>query len=203
MDHFFTIQEAADYIINPSGNQPTSPEVVAALLSVEKTAKYDKKYYKFSQLIGSWQLVFITGTKKSQKRAGIVLGSGRYLPKFVKVNLQYSQDFLGENYPREEGGTIKNSVQVGWLKMIISGPAKWLDQKNILAFDFTRMEIQFFGQTLYQGFVRQGSKSEETFYQKRIGDQAFFSYFFVNDHVLAARGRGGGLALWRRIIVDC
>ncbi|MGL4376170.1 MAG: hypothetical protein ACRCT1_07000, partial [Microcoleaceae cyanobacterium] len=89
-------------------------------------------------------------------------------------------------------------VQVGLMKMKVYGPAKFLPKKNILAFDFTRMTIEVLGVKVYQGFIRGGEKSERNFYQKRVANQAFFAYFFVNNSAIAARGRGGGLALWGR-----
>jgi hypothetical protein len=66
----------------------------------------------------------------------------------------------------------------------------------LLAFDFTQLRVQILGMTLYNGYIRGGKASEESFYQKSIGQQAFFAYFVINPQILAARGRGGGLALW-------
>ena len=60
------------------------------------------------------------------------------------------------------------------------------------------MRVQILGITLYDGYIRGGKVSEESFFQKRIGQQAFFAYFVINPQILAARGKGGGLALWAK-----
>jgi hypothetical protein len=198
MDHATLIEQAAHSIIANSGIKPPAPEIVTALLQSEKTAKQNKVNYQFNQFLGKWRLCFITGTKKTRQRAGIMMGAGRYLPPFVKINLSYSQESLTPDTPNDEGGKMENSVQVGLMKMKVYGPAKFLPKKNILAFDFTRMTIEVLGVKVYQGFIRGGEKSERNFYQNRVANQAFFAYFFVNNSAIAARGRGGGLALWGR-----
>ena len=73
---------------------------------------------------------------------------------------------------------------------------KFLAKKNILAFDFTKATVQILGKTIYNNYIRGGKKSEETFYQKKVKNQAFFGYFFITEKAIAARGRGGGLAIW-------
>ncbi|RMF21552.1 MAG: hypothetical protein D6756_12200, partial [Cyanobacteria bacterium J083] len=81
----------------------------------------------------------------------------------------------------------------------LTGPVKFLSPKNILAFDFTTMYIKLFGLKVYQGYIRGGKKKEESFYQDKINQQAFFSYFYLSKNVSAARGKGGGLAIWIRV----
>ena len=73
MENISILEQAAKSNVKLSSN-----EVVAALLAAEKNAKKTKTRYSFTQLIGKWQLCFITGTKKTRQKAGIVLGAGRY-----------------------------------------------------------------------------------------------------------------------------
>ena len=47
--------------------------------------------------------------------------------------------------------------------------------------------------------IRGGKDSDESFFSQNLNQQAFFSYFLVTDKFIAARGRGGGLALWQKI----
>ena len=42
-------------------------------------------------------------------------------------------------------------------------------------------------------------RKEESFYTDKISHQAFFAYFYLSEGAIAARGRGGGLALWSRV----
>ena len=58
------------------------------------------------------------------------------------------------------------------------------------------MRLSLSGLNLYQGFIRGGKDREESFYQQTLKQQAFFTYFLIEDNYIAARGKGGGLALW-------
>jgi len=52
---------------------------------------------------------------------------------------------------------------------------------------------------LYDRYIRGGQEREASFYDKPLKDKAFFTYFLVENRAIAARGRGGGLALWKRV----
>ena len=187
---------------------PSPSSVVAALLAVER-AKQQKISYSFEQLIGTWRLCFVTGTKKSRQRAGIVLGAGRYIPRFVKISLNYSS---AEPSPLDRG-RVENRVNLAALQLSLTGPVRFLSPKNLLAFDFTRMNLKLFGVTLYHGYIRSGKAEDataeassavsvvrkESFYTDKISHQAFFAYFYIGEKAIAARGKGGGLALWSRV----
>jgi len=180
-------------------NKPNPEQINQALLEIEKNSKKSKESYLFQQLLGTWQLYFITGTKKAKKRAGIVLGKGFYLPSFFKATLNYS---LNENQGNTEefiAGIMKNSVQFGLMSLTFSGCTKFLPQKNILAFDFTRINIDVLGKTIYQGEIRGGKNQEAKFYQEKIKKQAFFHYFYLGENLISARGKGGGLAIWKKV----
>lgn len=197
MENLSVLEQAAKSVT--TGSASVSPAaVVAALLEAEKSAKSHKVRYSFEQLIGSWRLCFITGTKKTRQKAGIVMGAGRYIPQFVKIQISYARAIapIQEKYP--DAGRVENSVQLGGLQLILTGPTKFLPNKNILAFDFTTMTVKLFGATLYRGSIRGGESQEDKFYTESVGKQAFFAYFLVTEGAIAARGRGGGLALWSR-----
>ena len=187
------IEQAANYLQNKSAKPPESKAVVEELIAAEKAAKQTKIDHSFSQLTGNWRLGFITGTKKTRKRAGVVLGAGRFLSKLVKIQLSYSksEDYLDK-------GSVDISVQFGLLKIVLTGPVQFWSKKNILAFDFIRMQLSLSGLNLYQGYIRNGKDREESFDKQTLKEQAFFTYFLVEDNYIAARGKGGGLALWTR-----
>lgn len=168
-------------------------EVVSALLSAEKYSHHHKPQYHFEQFIGNWQLHFITGTKNSQKKLGNIIGSGFYLPSLTQVVISYSSN---ENINQ---GRVENTVKFGLVKFSIDGPCKFIEKKNIIAFDFTYLIMEILGSKIYQTNIRNGRKSEANFYQTNISKQAFFSYFLVTDKFICARGRGGGLALWKKL----
>jgi hypothetical protein len=185
------LEQATQAILQRGVNKPPGDELVAALLALEKEARYDKSSHCFRELVGNWRLCFITGTKKARNRAGIVLGAGKYLFPGIKIEIRFQET-------TQDQGEIENIVQVGTVRLSVKGPAKFLSKKNLLAFDFTQMRVQLLGITLYDGYIRGGKTSEENFFQKRIGQQAFFAYFVINPQILAARGKGGGLALWAK-----
>jgi hypothetical protein len=93
---------------------------------------------------------------------------------------------------------VDNTVKFGLVRFTVTGPTQ-LHPRNILAFDFTHLLWSIAGIPLYNGYVRNGKAREESFYQRSIKDQAFFTYFYVSDRTIIARGRGGGLALWTKV----
>lgn len=166
---------------------PTAKDLVAALQATEKSSKAD---YALVDFVGTWRLCFITGTKKTRQKAGIALGSGRYIPKIIKIQLTY-QDM------NDEQGLVKNSVTLGQLKLELIGPMKFWSKARCLAFDFTQIHVVLGRLTLYQGRIKPET-ADSLFYQQPLKEQAFFRYFWVSKQGVAARGRGGGLALWCR-----
>jgi hypothetical protein len=161
--------------------------VVKTLLETEKEMKKERLSYTLEQLLGTWRLCFVTGTKKAKKRAGIILGDGRYLPNFITIKLSYSLD------------KVENLVKLGCLEIKLTGPIKFLTPQNILAFDFTKITVKLANFTIYNSEIRGGKDREVNFAQESIKKQAFFRYFLITDQIIAARGRGGGLALWEKV----
>ena len=192
MNYLLSLQEAVSWVVKQAREKPSSDKLVLALVAAEKFSRQSKPLYNSQQLEGTWRLCFITGTKQARNRAGVVLRSGRYLPRWASIELTY--------YPATSSQleTLKNCINLGALNLTLTGPAKFLQPKNILAFDFTHLSIALGAFNLYQGTIRGGKESEEKFYQEKIKNQAFFTYFLIEDNLIAARGKGGGLALWGR-----
>ena len=67
-----------------------------------------------------------------------------------------------------------------------------------MAFDFT--EFQFWGgdRLLFKKAFRGGQAKIEAFEDLPVAKLPFFAFFLINEDLIAARGRGGGLALWIR-----
>jgi hypothetical protein len=187
------LDQAIEFLTTPSAKPPAPEAVVEALLQAEKTAKQAKVRHAYSQLLGAWRLGFITGTKRSRQRAGVILGAGRFLPKWVNITLSYFQSESGE-----DRGTVENSVKLGPLQLVVTGPTRFWQKTNMLAFDFTRIKVSLSGLKLYEGYIRGGQDRELRFWEQSVKEQAFFTYFLAQDQGIAARGRGGGLALWTR-----
>ncbi|EAZ89207.1 hypothetical protein [Crocosphaera chwakensis] len=192
MNYLLSLQQAVTWSFKKREEKPPSDKLVLALVAAEKLSRQTKPSYTPQQLKGTWRLCFITGTKQVQNQAGVVLRSGRYLPRWANVELTYNPA------TSSEPETIENSIKLGAINLTLTGPAKFLSPKNILAFDFTQMSIALGNFNIYQGTIRGGQDSEKKFYEEKLKKQAFFTYFLIEDNLIAARGRGGGLALWGR-----
>ena len=189
IDFIHTLNQAVDN----QQKSPSSRETLTALLNAEKHSHRHKPKYQFEQFLGSWQLYFINGTNKSRSQFATLLKDGFYLPPFIPIKISYSAD---ENNSKQ--GKVINTVTVGLVKFSLEGPCKFIEKKNILAFDFTYLTMFILGKKIYSQNIRGGKSSDEKFFAESISQQAFFSYFLVTDKFIAARGRGGGLALWKK-----
>ncbi len=167
--------------------------MITALQAAETTTRRDRIAIPFSALLGEWRLCFATGASKPKSGGKIVLGKGYYLPKFTPASITFTRD--------EESsivGTVTNQLLVGAVKFKFTGPCRYPGKKNLLAFDFTEIQFQILGVTIYQGKIRSGKRAGLNFDTLSIADLPFFAFFWASETGIAARGRGGGLALWVR-----
>ena len=72
-------------------------------------------------------------------------------------------------------GKVENCVDLGLLQLSLTGPVKFLTPKNLLVFDFTRMNLKLSGLTLYNGYIRSGKEKEAHFYQEKIKIKKYLS----------------------------
>ncbi|MBL1174940.1 hypothetical protein [Pantanalinema sp. GBBB05] len=196
------LHQAAAYYQAPQGSegllQPTPTMVVEALLEAEKAAKRQRLTYPLLPLLGQWRLCFATGTRKLRRRGGIALGKGFYLPRFTPAYISFYDRSDDKSVIVPEQVAISNQIQFSGLKLRFTGPAKYLGKNNILAFDFTHLQVTLFGRSLYSGNIRSGKSQTTEFAQESVANLPFFAFFLVTPDLIAARGRGGGLALWIR-----
>jgi len=172
--------------------KPTTGEMVAALSEAERTARKQKLAIPFESLLGEWRLCFATGATK-KKGAQVKLGRGYYLPKFIPASIAFTQ-----NSDSLLTGTVTNKLLVGSIYIQFTGPCRYPGKKNLLVFDFTQIQLKVLGITVYQGKIRSGKKGIKDFAKISISDLPFFAFFWAGENSIAARGRGGGLALWVR-----
>ncbi|MGK7910241.1 MAG: hypothetical protein AB4050_01990 [Synechococcus sp.] len=193
------IAAAASYLQNRVRNQKLSPAkpdttaVITALTAAEKSARQAKSTNSLSDLAGTWQLGFITGTQKARQQAKGALGAGRFLPRWLHIFIAYTATAKDS-----DRGTVHNSVTVGPLTLTLSGPTRFYPKTSVLAFDFIHITVTMAGVELYSGDVRGGQEKAAAFYDLPLKKTAFFTYFAICDRYIAARGKGGGLALWTK-----
>ncbi|MBW4665753.1 MAG: hypothetical protein KME01_16425 [Chroococcus sp. CMT-3BRIN-NPC107] len=185
--NFVDVLDRAAVSLRTKELRPTAKEVVNALLRAEKTAKQQRLVYPLEALFGQWRLCF-TAPKNAHFKSGVALGKGFYIPQIAIAQIAFlpSQN-LGE-------ARITNSLQFGSFQFKLTGPTRYLGKKNLLAFDFTHLEFLLFSKAIYNRGFRGGKPTD--FEQQSITKLPFFSFFLVTKDFIAARGRGGGLALW-------
>ena len=96
-------QEILNQAIDNNREKPKSTLLVDALLSAEKSNHLDKKKYQFEELIGTWRLCFITGTKNTRHQFAKIIGAGFYLPSFIKITISYQFNSDKINSHENEG----------------------------------------------------------------------------------------------------
>jgi hypothetical protein len=174
-------------------DRPSADPLKTALQAAELAARKAKLVIPFESLIGEWRLCFATGASKNKQRGGIKLGRGYYLPKFTPASITFARD------PDSSiAGTVTNQLLVGSIHIQFSGPCRYPGKKNLLAFDFTEIQFKILGIKVYQGKIRSGKRGQRDFAKLSIANLPFFAFFWASDRGIAARGRGGGLALWVR-----
>jgi len=195
------LEQAIAYV-HSNGKAPDRRATVDVLLAEEKSARARRQPIELSQLTGDWRLTFITGTKKSRQRAGVALGAGRFLPSWIKIAIAYraakSESATAPTNTDPETGTVENRVRFAGVDLTVTGPIQLYPSRRVLAFDFIKVRFALSGIQLFDGYVKGGAAREQAFAQKSLRDQAFFTYFWVTQDLIAARGRGGGLAIWVR-----
>lgn len=174
------------------GDRPSAQSVVDALLQAEKAAKQQRLTYSLPQLAGQWRLCF-TAPRSAHQKSGISQGRGWYVPQLAPAQISFSPDATEANT-----GTIGNQIRFGAILFKLSGPFKYFGKKNLLGFDFTHATLSIFGKLLYNGRFQSGKTRHDRFEQLPIAQLPFFAFFLITDEFIAARGRGGGLAIWVR-----
>ncbi|MEL7353114.1 MAG: hypothetical protein AAF050_24635 [Cyanobacteria bacterium J06649_5] len=206
------LSSAVAYLRTGQGPAPEPAEVVTALLAAEKQSKREKQHYQYEQLLGTWRLGFVSGTQMKRSRPNAkpikTVGKGRFLPRLLTISIAYTAtpEPAGMSEPVsafgvESGaafGSVTNSVTLGALNLRLQGPTRFWPNTNSLGFDFTQIQASLGPLKLYDGAMRGGTSKNEAFKTQTLKDQAFFTYFLVQAECIAARGKGGGLALWVR-----
>ncbi len=169
--------------------RPPAQKVAEALLQAEKYTKQHRVRYPFPSLLGQWRLWLIVTPRKSRQAA-----KAWYIPSLAKAEISFASDT-----PEQNLGTIQNQLTVGLLQVCLTGLTKYPNQNNLLAFDLIKMQLRVLRKTLFQGAIRGGEQKANNFAEQPIKNLPFFAFFWVTETAIAARGRGGGLALWVKV----
>ena len=152
------------------------------LLEKEISAKKDGSGIKFGPLIGLWK--FESVWKKGTDDKDLLSSS---LLRLFNASLELSKNETDKEILKFD---IINSIQFGALEIRFVGSGELKGVQPLLPFFFERIELNLGTNSLF-------SRSLQIPIQK---DRPFFALIALNerDQWLAARGRGGGLALWSK-----
>ena len=92
-----------------------------------------------------------------------------------------------------EGNALKvsNSISLGVLQLCFTGSGQLKQRRPLLVFQFSQMQVSLAGTTLLTLSLPNPAKGKDPFFALIASDQPSQGHRW-----LAARGRGGGLALW-------
>ncbi len=152
----------------------------AKLLDLEKLAILKGSGIAFDSLVGNWK--FVSVWKKDTDDEDYIFSS---LLRVFSANLELTKDISLQN---PLGFSITTSIQFGFLSIKFSGSGYLKGKQPFLPYFFNLIELKTGSSVLF-------SKSIKTQVEK---DKSSFALIACDESKrwLAARGQGGGLALW-------
>lgn len=190
-DPIGTLHEAA------KTRKADSEDVFKVIRDLERKKEKD---VSLAKLNGQWKLQWTTGTKEVaanlQRRA-----DGSYFP------IRAVQSF------NAEAQTIRNGVYVGPAALYFDGEFRFRERQNVLEFTFLKVSLKLGSLGPWSMSITDdkwdalkaaeqeasdGQGNIEKGKAGKVGANPFFKFVLADDECCAARGRGGGLALWAR-----
>ena len=110
-------------------------------------------------------------------------------------------------------GRIRNGIYLGPVKFFFDGPFVWREKLSMLEFTFTRVSLglgplgpwsfdiddgKWDAVKAAEQSASEGQGKVEKGKASKPGANPFFKFVYTDDKCIAARGRGGGLAMWAR-----
>uniref|UniRef100_A0A7S0T5Q3 Uncharacterized protein n=1 Tax=Erythrolobus madagascarensis TaxID=708628 RepID=A0A7S0T5Q3_9RHOD len=194
---------------------PKTSDLASTLQKMEKTRRSLKKQHgadsESDMLLlapcGKYELVYATGkevVKRDRSDSSNVkrIARGFYWPSWlVNAGISFAPD-ESTNDSKNIKGAVENSARCGALELRFRGRYEWIPAARKLSFNFYEMIIRLGSMTLMKRELvdlRTVTSQAEYFDRsEQIRTLPFFIFFESNDSFAAARGRGGGLALWKR-----
>lgn len=153
-----------------------SPEVSAReLLQLEQQARRSGSGVEADALQGCWQLELVW--PKGQQRASAFSG---WLLRGLSARLEIGTD--------PEGLLLSNAVNLGAVELRFRGRGRLEGKRPLLLFSFEQLQLSLGGWRLVERSLPAPAPQRMPFFALIHRDPSGW---------LAARGRGGGLALWQ------
>ena len=162
-------------------NDPGDIESItlSGLLEQEAQARSQGSGIQATALLGTWSPQRLWGKGEEHESQGQT--------KLLQwLNARLSISSAEADQPGDL--SIANSISLGPLRLRFNGPG-WLQGKRpLLCFRFDRLTLELGGRTLFQRQLPEPAPKKTPFFALIAAEQ---------NQWLVARGRGGGLALWR------
>mmetsp|Transcript_30128 Transcript_30128/g.44645 ORF Transcript_30128/g.44645 Transcript_30128/m.44645 type:complete len:290 (+) Transcript_30128:77-946(+) len=193
------IGEAIALLNKAADTKKEDPEIVfGALTDLEKLMRMKRKAEPdtaaaavLSNLNGDWRLIFTTGTEDTQKKIGAKIN---YFP--IKALQSFDTTDM----------TIENGIYLGDTNLVkFYGDFEFDLRKSKVEFDFDQISIFGFKIDLGKGKAAEigaasGLGSENNAKLVAKDKKPFFNWISADENIATARGGGGGLALWKRVV---
>jgi hypothetical protein len=177
------VEKATSLLKKAAESRQVRPkDVFAALRTLEKAKELQLS--EWPEIVGGpgkrWELVFTTGTAKVREAMkGQGDGGGNYFPLTAAQRWDASKS------------EIENGVYLGLLAAL-TFKGKYACQGSKLSFDFDTLKLRL-------GPLKFEFKLKDKIVDYRFSAKdPFFVFFFVDEDIIAARGRGGGIAFWKK-----
>ncbi len=154
------------------------------ILAIEKGVRREGTGLRPADLEGCWRLerVWNRGSRAASPAAGLL--------RFLAARLEIGPPAVADGGPGA-GLRLANAVNLGPLELRFEGEGELRGRRPLLVFWFDHVAIRLAGRVLLQrGLGRPATK--------RLPFFALIARQPGQEGWLAARGRSGGLALWRR-----
>mgnify|MGYP001272071154 CR=1 FL=1 len=152
------------------------------LIELEKKARVEGSGIDYDSLLGLWKFnsVWEQGSDKENSISSTLL-------QVLSASLELKKETQN---PEKELFTITNSIQFGLLSLRFSGIAKLERKQPLLPFSFDCIQIKLASLLILKKSLPTPEQNKRPFFALIAIDS--------NGKWLSARGKGGGLALWKR-----
>jgi hypothetical protein len=160
--------------INPEPSSPTGQQ----LLELERSSRQQGSGIDGASLCATWWLDQLWGRRqaRSMERSAALM---RALQACLEIEME------------AERLVLRNSVTVGALSLCFYGHGQLQGKRPLLQFSFDRLQVRWGERVLLERSLPQPEARKLPFFALIALERQ------AEDGWLAARGRGGGLALWR------
>ena len=165
--------------------QPSLLPDAEALLELERRCRYLGTALDAERLLGHWQLVQTWSKGQNQPAA-----ASSWLLRTLAAQLRIDAG------PSPGELRLVNRVSLGALSLQFSGQGQLKGRRPLLVFWFDRVQLQLGSIKLLDRAIAKPETAKLPFFALIARGQAADGEGLAARQWLAARGRGGGLALW-------